>query len=281
MVALVTGASSGIGAATARRLACEPGARLVLVARREDRLRALAAELGDATVVAADLTDADAPASVAEAVEREHGRLDLLVNNAGGAWRGRFGEAGWDDVRRHMAINFDAVLRLTEALLPLLRRSAPSAVVNVGSVAGRVSRGNSGGYSASKFALAGWSDALHLEERRHGVHVGLVLPGFVQTEGFPQRELRERLLTRALVSRPERVADAVVEAGLNGRAERYVPRPYWLAAAARVLAPRLVRRATGGGGAMTPATAPGARSARDGAPAATDVSAPTPEGNDT
>jgi short-subunit dehydrogenase len=255
MIALVTGASSGIGAATVRRLAREPGARLVLVARREHELRALADELGGATVVAADLTDPDAPARVAEVVEREHGgRLDLLVNNAGGAWRGRFAETGWDNVQRHMAINFDAVVRLTDALLPILRRSAPSSIVNVGSVAGRVSRGNSGAYSASKFALAGWSDALHLEERRKGVHVGLVLPGFVVTEGFPQRELQARALTRRLLARPEHVAEAIVDAGPGGRAERYVPRPYWLAAAARIVAPALVRRATGGGGAMTPAT---------------------------
>jgi uncharacterized protein len=256
MVALITGASSGIGAATARRLAREPGARLVLVARREDRLRELASEVGRATIVAADLIQEDAPGRVADVVEREHGRLDLLVNNAGGAWRGRFGEAGWEDVRRHMALNFDQVVRLTEALLPILRGSSPSAVVNVGSVAGRVSRANSGAYSASKFALAGWSDALHLEELPHGVHVGLVLPGFVHTEGFPQRELRARLVTRRLVSRPERVAEAIVDAGLNRRPERYVPRPYWLAAASRILAPRLVRRATGGGGAMTPTTEP-------------------------
>jgi uncharacterized protein len=178
-------------------------------------------------------------------VQREHGgHLDLLVNNAGSAWRGRFGDTGWEHVRRHMELNFDAVLRLTEALLPLLRDSAPSAIVNVSSTAGRVSRGNSGAYSASKFALAGWSDALHLEERRHGVHVGLVLPGFVATEGFPQEQLRGRRLTRWMVSRPEKVAEAIVAAGPGGRAERYVPRPYWLAAVARVLAPRLVRRAT-------------------------------------
>src|SRR6059058_5015993 len=92
MIALVTGASSGIGEATARRLAREPGARLVLVARREDRLRALAHELGGATVIAADLTDDDAPGRIAAAVEEHHGRLDLLVNNAGAAWRGSFGE---------------------------------------------------------------------------------------------------------------------------------------------------------------------------------------------
>ena len=259
MVAVVTGASSGIGAATARRLAREPDARLVLVARREERLRELAGEVGGATVVALDLTDDGAPAEVRSAVEREHGgRLDLLVNNAGAAWRGRFGDEGYEDLRRHMAINFDAPVRLTEALLPLLRRSAPSAIVNVGSVAGRVSRANSGAYSAAKFALGGWSDALHLEERANGVHVGLVLPGFVATEGFPQRELRERALTRRLVSRPERVAEAIVDAGLRGRAERYVPRAYGVVPALRALVPGLVRRATGGGGAMTPAA-----SARD------------------
>jgi short-subunit dehydrogenase len=255
MIALVTGASSGIGEATARRLAREPDARLVLVARRQDRLRALADELGGATVIAADLLADDAPARVARVVEEEHGRLDLLVNNAGAAWRGRFGEAGWENVRRHMELNFDAVARLTEALLPVLRRSAPSAIVNVASTAGRVARGNSGGYSASKFALCGWSDALHLEERSHGVHVGLVLPGFVATEGFPQKELRDRAATRWMVSTPDRVAEAIVEAGPGGKAERYVPRPYWLASCLRAVAPRLVRRAVAGGGAaMTPAT---------------------------
>ena len=256
MVALITGASSGIGEATARRLARDPETKLILVARREERLRALADELGGATAVAADVTEAETPGRVADAVEREHGRLDLLVNNAGAAWRGRFGEAGWENVRRHMELNFEAVLRLTEALLPILRRSAPSAIVNVASTAGRVSRGNSGGYSASKFALAGWSDALHAEEKEHGVHVGLVLPGYAATEGFPQTELRERALTRWMVSTPEKVAEAIVDAGPGGKAERYVPRPYGLAAAARILAPRLVRRATSGK-TFTPATKAG------------------------
>ncbi|MEA2156015.1 MAG: uncharacterized protein QOE11_2155 [Solirubrobacteraceae bacterium] len=247
MIALITGASSGIGEATARRLAREPGARLVLVARREERLRALAGELGGATVVAADLTDEDAPARIARVVADEHGRLDLLVNNAGAAWHGTFGEAGWENVRRHMELNFDAQVRVTEALLGLLRASAPSAIVNVASTAGRVARAGTGAYSASKFALAGWTDALHLEEAAHGVHVGLVLPGFVATEGFPQRQLVSRRLTRWLVSTPDRVAEAIVDAGPGGRAERYVPRPYWLVASGRILLPRVVRRATGGG----------------------------------
>jgi len=244
MIAVITGASSGIGEATARRVAAEPGARLVLVARREERLRALAEEIGGATIVAVDLTDADAPARVREALEREHGgRLDLLVNNAGASWNAPFGEGGWENVRRTMALNFDAQLRLTEALLPLLRASAPASIVNVASTAGRVGRAAGGAYSASKFAFAGWTDSLHLEEKPHGVHVGLVLPGFVATEGFPQTMLVERRLTRWAVSTPERVAEAIMDAGPGGRAERYVPRAYWLAALLRIAAPGLVRRA--------------------------------------
>ncbi|MFL5823567.1 MAG: SDR family NAD(P)-dependent oxidoreductase [Solirubrobacteraceae bacterium] len=266
-VALITGASSGIGEATARRLAREPDTSLVLVARRQDRLESLAEEVGGATVVAVDVTADDAPARIRDAVEAQHGRLHLLVNNAGAAWRGRFADTGWSNIERHMKLNFEAPVKLTEALLPLLRRTAQEvtqdgrqvAIVNVASTAARVSRPNSGAYSASKFALAGWSDALAAEEREHGVHVGLVLPGFIRTEGFPAREL-----PRVIVSKPEVVAEAIVEAGPGGRPERYVPRPYWLAAASRVLAPRLLRRATAGG-AFTTATRTTTEVADDGA----------------
>jgi short-subunit dehydrogenase len=125
------------------------------------------------------------------------------------------------------------------------------AIVNVASTAARVSRANSGAYSASKFALVGWTDALSLEEAPHGVHVGLVLPGFVPTEGFPQAELRQKTLTRLVLSTPEKVAEAIYEVGPGGKPERYVPRPYALAAYLRVLAPRLVRRVLGGGAGST------------------------------
>ena len=246
---LITGASSGIGEATARRLAREPGAELVLVARREERLQRLAGELGGERVsyVAVDLLDEDAPERVRDHVLERHGRLELLVNNAGAAWRSHFADGGYENIRRTMAINFDAPVRLTEALLPLLRAGAPSAIVNVASTAARVARPGTGAYSAAKFALAGWSDALWAEERAHGVHVGLVLPGFIVTEGFPQAELTEKAATRWVVSTPERAAEAIVQAGLGRRAEVYVPRPYAIAAALRILAPALVRRAIGGG----------------------------------
>jgi len=261
--ALITGASSGIGEATARRLAREPDARLVLVARREERLQRLAAELGGATVIAADLTDPEAPARIRDTVAHEHGELHLLVNNAGARWSGEFGEVGWANVDQHMRVNFEAPVRLTEALLPLLRATAAGsggrrvAIVNVSSTSGRVSRPGAAAYSASKFALAGWSDGLYAEEARHGVHVGLVLPGYVATEGFPAAEIAARSATRWMVSRPEVVAEAIVEAGPGGRAERYVPRYYWIFAALRILAPRLVRGAVSGGAFTTAAGTPG------------------------
>jgi uncharacterized protein len=256
-VALITGASSGIGEATARRLARESDMTLILVARRAERLQALAAEIGGAGVLAVDLTADDAAARVREYVEREYGELHLLVNNAGAAWRGTFADTGWANVDKHMKLNFEAPVRLIEALLPLLRRTAGGpradgrrvAIVNVASTAARVARPGSGAYSASKYALAGWSDSLYAEERPNGVHVGLVLPGFIKTEGFPAAEL-----PGVIVSTPEVVADAILAAGPGGKAERYVPRPYWLAAAARILIPSVVRRAVGGG-AFSTATA--------------------------
>lgn len=246
--AVVTGASSGIGEATVRLLS-EEGWRVLVVARRAQRLEELAGELRDAHGVAVDLTDADAPARVRSAVEeRFGGELHLLVNNAGGSRRAAFGEdgGGYENVREIMELNFDAPVRLTEELLPLLRTSAPSSIVNVSSVAGRVATPRGGAYSASKFALAGWSDALQMEESRNDVHVGLVLPGFVATEGFPQEDLVSNPRTRWMVSTPDKVARAILRAGPGGRHEVVVPAGYRVVPALRALAPWLVRRVSGG-----------------------------------
>jgi short-subunit dehydrogenase len=247
--AVVTGASSGIGEAAARRLARD-GWRLLLVARRADRLEALCGEVGGgATYEAADLTDPDTALRIAARVEDDcDGSLQLLVNNAGGDREDRppFAEAGYARVREIMELNFDSAVRLTEALLPILRRSAPSAIVNVSSIAARIARRQTGPYSASKAALAAWSDALYLEERPHGVHVATVLPGFVATEGFPQERLIGSARTRWMVGRPEQVADAIVAAA-NGKPEVAVPRWYGVLPRLRYATPGLVRRALRGG----------------------------------
>src|SRR3954452_2140866 len=172
--AVLTGTSSGIGEALARRLAGD-GWRLLLVARREDRLQALCSEIaGGAIYEPADLTKAEDVAKVAARAESEFDRLYLLVNNAGGnRKRGVFGdhEYCYDYVREIMDQNFDSAARVTDALLPCLRRSAPSAIVNVGSIAGRIARPRVSAYSAAKFAVNGWTEVLHHEERAHGVHV--------------------------------------------------------------------------------------------------------------
>jgi len=243
--AVVTGASSGIGERTARQLAND-GWRVLVVARREERLRALSDELRDSAYLAVDLTADDAPSRVRARVDELWGRLDLLVNNAGWSERAAFGDedGGFANVQRVMEINFDAVLRLTEALLPVLRESAPSSIVNVSSIAGRVGRATTGAYSASKFALAGWSECLRMEEKSHGVHVGLVLPGFVSTEGFPQEQLTRSARTRWIVSTPDKVAEAIVRAA-EGKAEVAVPRPWGLIPRLRYGLPGVARRLSG------------------------------------
>ena len=205
----------------------------------------------DADVLVVDLTDEDAPARVREAVEQQlGGQLHLLVNNAGANWRAYFGDAdgGWDNVKRVLEVNLHAPIRLTEALLPIVRSSAPSAIVNVASVAARIPYPRGGQYAASKFGLAGWSESLRYEEEPHGVHVGVVFPGFVATEGFPQEQLVNRAATRWIVSTPDKVAEAIVDAGPGGRPERYVPRPWVIPVVLRAVTPGLVRRIARGMG---------------------------------
>ena len=187
-VALVTGASSGIGEATATALAAE-GARLVLVARRRDRLEALADRIGgDAIVIEADITD---PAQAADAVARAvevAGRLDIVINNAGVMLLGPAVDAPLEEWDRMVAINVQGVLHITHAALPHLLEAAASAsrgvsdLVTISSTAGRAARSGSGVYNLTKFGVGAFAESLRQEVTRRHVRIGLIEPGATATE---------------------------------------------------------------------------------------------------
>lgn len=189
-VVLVTGASSGIGEATARALVAE-GAHVIGVARRKDRLERLSKELhggpGSLSVLTADLTAPGAAPRVIDEAIASGGRLDALVNNAGVMLLGPLettDPAEWDEM---LQINVHAVLRLTSAALPHLLRSAAEPdgvadIVNISSTAGRIARLGAGVYNASKFALNAFSESLRQELAPRFVRVSLVEPGLVLTE---------------------------------------------------------------------------------------------------
>jgi uncharacterized protein len=243
-VAVVTGASSGIGAATARLLAAR-GWRCILVARREDRLRALAAEL-DGEVEVCDLADRDAIDAVAARIVGRHPAVHLLVNNAGIPARGTIVDVPPELIERVLAVNTLAGIRLTRALLPALRVAAgesSASVVNVASVAGTIAFAQSGAYAASKHAQIAFSRTLYAALRPEGIRVHTIVPGFVETEGFPQRALADHRVLRRFVARPERIARAIVRCVESGRAELVVPWfPYRLAGLVQSLTPALAAR---------------------------------------
>ena len=188
-VALVTGASSGIGEATAAMLAGE-GAKVAVVARRRDRLEALAERLGssNALVIEADITDAEQSARAVATTVGELGRLDTLVNNAGVMLLGPIVDAPIDEWQRMVNLNLLGLLYCTHAALPHLLAAAEleprsvADVVNVSSVAGRVARLNSGVYNATKHGVGAFSESLRQEVTRRHVRVTIIEPGAVGTE---------------------------------------------------------------------------------------------------
>jgi NADP-dependent 3-hydroxy acid dehydrogenase YdfG len=190
-VALVTGASSGIGEATARVLAAQ-GAAVALVARRRDRIEELAAridrESGRALAIEADLADRARAEAAVERTVAELGRLDILVNNAGVMLLGPIPEAPLEEWERMVAINVMGLLYCSQAALPHLLAAAGSEprrvadLVNVSSVAGRKANAGSGVYNLTKFGVGAFSESLRMEMAKRHVRVSLVEPGFVKTE---------------------------------------------------------------------------------------------------
>ena len=179
-VAVITGASSGIGAATARALTTH-GYRVALLARRADRLQQLATELGDGAIaITADVTDRDALLAAADQVQADLGGADVLINNAGVMLLGPFGTEQRAEARRMVEVNLLGAMTATEVFLAQLRDGGGD-LINISSVAGRTARAGNAAYAATKWGMNGWSEALR-QELQPDVRVTVVEPGAVATE---------------------------------------------------------------------------------------------------
>jgi short-subunit dehydrogenase len=249
-VAVVTGASSGIGEATARELA-RRGWLCVLLARRGDRLERVAGEIGGEWEIC-DVADRAAVDEVAHRVLERHPAVALLVNNAGIPARGSFLEIDPEVVKRVVEVNYLGGVWCLRAFLPGLREAVSAGgtahVVNLVSVAGTVAFAPAGAYASAKHAQLAFSRSTAALLRGTGIRVHTVLPGFVETEGFPQGNLSSRLLRRFVIE-PERVARKLVDAVEKGKREVTVPWfPYRLISIAQALMPGVFARFVSGSG---------------------------------
>src|SRR3954466_15962517 len=184
-VAVVTGASSGIGAATARALAAE-GYAVALAARREERINELCEELSSkgsrALAVPTDVSDPDSARSLIETAKSELGSVDVLVNNAGVMLLGPMLGADLEHWQRMVNVNLLGLMYCTHAALPIMQGQGGGHVVNVSSVAGRVARLGSGAYNATKWGVGAFSESLRQEALNYNVRVTIIEPGYVETE---------------------------------------------------------------------------------------------------
>src|SRR5437762_1699217 len=242
-VAVVTGASAGIGEATARELA-RRGWHCVLLARRKERIQALASELGGEAEVC-DVRDRAQVDEVGARVLERHPRIALLVNNAGVPGRATFATVSPDTVERVTETNYLGGVWCAQAFLPGLRAEAAAAgeahVVNVISVAGTIAFAPAGPYAASKHAQLAFSRSLAATLRRERIYVHSVLPGFVETEGFTPRSTLKNPLMRRFVIEADAVAKTIVKAVERNRREVTIPWfPYRLVSIAQAPVPGVV-----------------------------------------
>ena len=246
-IAVITGASSGIGEATARELA-KRGWHCVLLARRADRLETIANENG-AEWETCDVRDRAEVDEVATRILERHPAVALLVNNAGVPGRGTFVSTSPETVERVIETNYLGGVWCTRAFMPGLRRAAAagrSHVVNVVSVAGTIAFAPAGPYAASKHAQLAFSRSLTATLRPEGIQVHTLLPGFAETEGFtPRSNLRSGLMRRFVLD-PDDVARAVVKMVERGRKEMTIPWfPYRPVSIFQALFPGVLARLVG------------------------------------
>lgn len=223
-VVIVTGASSGIGAATGM-VCAQAGARVVLVARRRDRLEKVAESIrragGEALVVVMDVTEAKAAEALAQTVVDAWGRIDVLVNNAGRGLLARFEDTTPEELTSLMELNVVSIVRLSQAVLPVMRGQGGGHLINISSVAGRRGAPWRSAYSATKFALGGLSDSLRQELRGTGIRVSVVYPVVVPTEFHDKELCKMPQRIRGPVQSPESVARAIVQCIRHPRAAVY------------------------------------------------------------
>ena len=245
-VAIVTGASSGIGRATALALGRE-GARVVLAARRKERLLAVAEEIraagGEALAIPTDVAEEAEVRALVDATVARWGRIDILVNNAGVGLLARVAETGPREFERLMAVNFFGAVYGILAALPIMLRQGSGHIVNVASVVGKRATPYRAAYAASKFALVGLSQALRMELRGTGVRVTCVCPIGTESEFHDQETNRLGVPgRRGPVQSAERVARGIVRALRRPRPEVHPFPPARLLFLADALAPGLVDR---------------------------------------
>jgi len=245
--AVVTGASSGIGAQLARELAAR-GARVALLARRAERLEALAAELGAgdrALALPCDVGDRAAVDRAIAAAGSRWGRLDLLVNAAGYVRHVLFKDHDVADVERMMRTNVLGTVYAIKAALPAMRRRGEGWIVNVSSLAGKLGQPDEAAYSATKFAVTGLGEALGYELAPLGIHVMTVYPAIVRTEMFTPEVLARMPADAARrMIEPAEFARRVLRGLARGRHEVTVPSHLRIAYVVRLLLPGVFRRAT-------------------------------------
>jgi len=241
-IVLITGASQGIGAATAAALA-KRGAKLAITARSEERLRSLS--LPDAFIVAGDLLKPEDRRRIVESTLSRYGRIDILINNAGVGTYALAHEAPLDHARAIFELNFFALLELAQLAGAGMRERGSGMIVNVSSVVGLVTLPWSALYSASKYAVCSLTDGLRAELRPHGVHVMAVCPGYVRT-GFQAHVLAGRSPSSVAGARerfaitPEQCAEAIARGVERNARTVLTPRVGWLLVWGARLLPRVV-----------------------------------------